>query len=116
MKKLLTILGLILAIAISPVYGLSIDLTTNSSDSKVGGVVVITEKVNSSEEIKCIIHFEVDPTVLLLPDYGYFVNEGSNFKYIYRVSTIPERTEIHLNIRGIKIDVVINKAFYLKNG
>ena len=37
MKKLLPILGLILAIAISPVYGLSINITTDSSDFKVEG-------------------------------------------------------------------------------
>ena len=116
MKKLLPILGLILAIAISPVYGLSINITTDSSDFKIEGVVIITEEVNPSEGINCVIQFEVDPIVLLLPDYGYLLYGENNFKYIYRVSTIPERTEIHLYIKGIKIDIVINRAFYLKNG
>ena len=118
MKKSLIILGLILAIVISPVYGLSnlkIDITTNSSDSKVGGVMVITKKVNSSEEINCHIRFEVNPIVILFLYYGHFVDKDSIFKYSYNVSTIPERTVIHLNIIGIKIDMVVNRALYLRH-
>lgn len=117
MKRLLVILGLMLIISISPVYGLPnlmINLTTNSSDSEIGGIMIITEKVNSSEEIKCYIKFEVDPIVLLLSHYGYFVDENVNFRYFYKVSTIPERTVIHLSIVGIKIDIVVNRALYLR--
>ena len=116
MKKLLMILGLILVIVISPVYGLSnltINLTTNSSDSKIGGVMVITEKVNSSEEIKCHIGFEINPIVILLSYYGYFLDKDNIFKYSYKVSTIPERTVIHINILGIRIGIVMNRVLYL---
>ena len=116
MKRLLVILGLMLIISISPVYGLPnlmINLTTNSSDSEIGGIMIITEKVNSSEEINCHIWFEINPIVIVFPDYGYFVDKDSIFKYSYKVSTIPERTMIHLNIVGIKIDIVMNRVLYL---
>jgi len=114
MKKLIIILGLILPVVISSVYGspdLTIDLTTNPSEFKVGGVMVITEKDNSSEEINCYIQFEVDPISLLLLYYGY-VYIDSDFKYFYKVSTVPERTVIHLNMLGIEVDIVINRALY----
>ena len=75
--------------------------------------MVITGNVNSSEEINCHIKFEINPIVILFSDYGYFVNKDGIFKYSYKVSTIPERTVIHLNIIGIKIDMVINRALYL---
>ncbi|MBW9223455.1 hypothetical protein KKP90_02515 [Methanothermococcus sp. SCGC AD-155-E23] len=37
-------------------------------------------------------------------------DENGNFKYSYRVSNIPEGTVIHLNIGGIKRDIVIKSS------
>ena len=78
---------ILFGILISPIYAVS-DIEISPSNPVVGDTITLTGKASPNEAINCQAWFEVNPTKILLPDYGYDMygvelpSPPNNFKVI----------------------------------